>query len=52
MTNYVNFKLSKGVEKNPGPTQYNTDHYEVIIRPFMQITAEQCSCHLLFPLRI
>ena len=30
MTNYVNFKLSKG------PTQYNTDHHEVIIRPFMQ----------------
>ena len=36
MTNYVNFKLSKDVEKNPGPTQYNTDHQEVIIRPFMQ----------------
>ena len=36
MTNYVNFKLRKDVEKNPGPTQYNTDHYEVIIRPFMQ----------------
>ena len=36
MTNYVNFKLSKDVEKNPGPTQYNTDHHEVIIRPFMQ----------------
>ena len=35
MTNYVNFKLSKDVEKNPGPTQYNTDH-EVIIRPIMQ----------------
>ena len=33
---YVNFKLSKDVEKNPGPTQYNTDHHEVIIRPFMQ----------------
>ena len=37
MTNYVNFKLSKDDEKNPGPTdQYNTDHHEVIIRPFMQ----------------
>ena len=35
-SNYVNFKLSKNVEKNPGPTQYNTDHHEVIIRPFMQ----------------
>ena len=34
--NYVNFKLSKDVEKNPGPTQYNTDHHEVIIRPFKQ----------------
>ena len=36
MTNYMNFKLSKDVEKNPGPTQYNTDHHEVISRPFMQ----------------
>ena len=36
MTSYVNFKLSKDVEKNPEPTQYNTDHHEVIIRPFMQ----------------
>ena len=36
MTNYMNFKLSKDVEKNPGPTQYNTDHHEVIIRLFMQ----------------
>ena len=45
VTNYVNFKLSKDVEKNPGPTQYNTDHHEVI-------TAQQCSCPLLFPLRI
>ena len=36
MTNYVNFKLSKDVEKNLGTTQYNTDHHEVIIRPFMQ----------------
>ena len=36
MINYVNFKLSEDVEKNPGPTQYNTDHHEVIIRPFMQ----------------
>ena len=34
--NYVNFKLSNDVEKNPGPTQSNTDHHEVIIRPFMQ----------------
>ena len=32
----MNFKLGKDVEKNPGPTQYNTDHHEVIIRPFMQ----------------
>ena len=36
MTNYVNFKLSKDAEKNPGPTQYNTDHHELIIRPYMQ----------------
>ena len=32
----MNFELSKDVEKNPGPTQYNTDHHELIIRPFMQ----------------
>ena len=32
----MNVKLSKDVDKNPGPTQYNTDHHEVIIRPFMQ----------------
>ena len=32
----MNFKLSKDVEKNPGPTQNNTDHHEVIITPFMQ----------------
>ena len=36
VTNYVNFKLSKDVGKNPGHTQYNTHHHEVIIRPFMQ----------------
>ena len=36
MTNYMNFKLSKDVEKNPGPTQYNTDYHEVKIRPVMQ----------------
>ena len=36
MANYMNFKPSKYVEKNPGPTQYNTEHHEVIIRPFMQ----------------
>ena len=29
-------KLSKDVEKNSGPTQYNTDHHGVIIRLFMQ----------------
>ena len=34
----MNFKLNEDVQKNPGPTctQYNTDHHEVIIRPFMQ----------------
>ena len=25
------FQPSIDVEKNPGPTQYNTDHHEVII---------------------
>ena len=46
MTNYVNLKLSKDVEKNPGPTQYNTDHHEVIIRPFMisPISSENLIC--------
>ena len=37
MTNYMNFKLSKDVEKNPGPA--NTTMIimtEIIIRPFMQ----------------
>ena len=36
--------LSKDVEKNPGPTQYNTDHHEVIIKQnhssTMQLTSE------------
>ena len=43
MTNYVNFKLSKDVEKNPGPTQYNTDHHEVIIRPFTAVSTKVVS---------
>ena len=30
------FQQSKDVKKNPGPTQYNTDDHEVIIRPFRQ----------------
>ena len=54
MTNYVNFKLSKDVEKNPGTTQYNTDHHEVIIRRFMQnhsltmqLTSPICSENLM-----
>ena len=49
----MNFKLGKDVEKNPGPTQYNTDHHEVIIRPFMQnhsstmqLTSPSCSENL------
>ena len=43
MTNYLNFKLSTDVEKNPGPTQNNhpstqnnTDSRETIIKPVMQ----------------
>ena len=48
MTNYVNFKLSKDIEKNPRPTQYNTDHREIIIRPFMQnhSSAMQLTSHI------
>ena len=42
MTNYVNFKLSEDVVKNPGPTQYNTDHHEVIDL-LCKITGQQCS---------
>ena len=36
MTNYLNFKLSTDVEKNPGPTQNNTDSHETTIKPVMQ----------------
>ena len=50
----MNFKLSKDVKKNPGPTQYNTDHHEVIIRPFrkthsstMQLTSPISSENLM-----
>ena len=32
MTNYFSFKLSTDVEKNPGPTQSNTDSHETIIK--------------------
>ena len=42
MTNYMNFKLSKDV-KNPGSTQYNTDHHEEILDLLCKITAQQCS---------
>ena len=28
MTNHLKFKLSTGVEKNPGATQNNTDSHE------------------------
>ena len=36
MTNCLNFKLSTDVEKNPGPSQNNTDPHETIIKPVMQ----------------
>ena len=36
MTNYLNFKLSTDVEKNPGPTQNKTDSHETAIKPVMQ----------------
>ena len=36
MTNYFSFKLNTDVEKNPGPTQSNTDSHETIIKPVMQ----------------
>ena len=46
----MNFKLSKDVEKNPGPTQYNTDHHEVIIRPFMQNHIHSSTMQLTSPI--
>ena len=36
MTNYFNFNLSTDVEKNPGPTQNNTDSHETLIKLVMQ----------------
>ena len=36
MTNDLNFKVSRDVEKNPGPTQNNTDSHETIINPVMK----------------
>jgi len=36
MTNYLNFKLSTYVEKNPEPPQNITDSRETIIKPVMQ----------------
>ena len=35
MTNYLNCKLSTDIEKNPGPTQNNTDCHETTIKPVM-----------------
>ena len=46
----MNFKLSKDVEKNPGPIQYNTDHHEVIIRPFMQNHIHSSTMQLTSPI--
>ena len=43
MTNYFSFKLSADVEKNPGPTQSNTDSHETIIKAVMLL----CSWFLL-----
>ena len=52
MTWIMWIQLSKDVEKNP--TQYNTDHHEVITQVGLlcKITAQQCSWPVLFPLRI
>ena len=36
MTNYFSFKLSTDVEKNPGPSQSNTDSHETTIKPVIQ----------------
>ena len=40
MTNNFSFTLSTDVEKNPGPTQSNTDSHETIIKPVMQSVAQ------------
>ncbi|CAH3044689.1 unnamed protein product, partial [Pocillopora meandrina] len=43
MTNYFfSFKLSTDVEKNPRPTQSNTDSHETIIKPVMQSHIDEC----------
>ena len=31
MTDYLNFKQGRDVEKNPGPTQNNTDSHEIVL---------------------
>ena len=36
MTNHLNFKLRTAIEKNPEPSQNNTDSHEAITKPFMQ----------------
>ena len=36
MTDQLNFKLSTDVEKNPQPTQNNTDSHKTITKPVMQ----------------
>ena len=36
VSHVTNFKLSTDVEKNPGPTQNNTDSQETVINPVMQ----------------
>ena len=39
-TNYLNFKLSTDVEKNPGPTQNNTDSRETIVSLLCKVTTQ------------
>jgi len=36
MTNYLNFKLSAYVEKNPEPTENMTESRETVFKPVMQ----------------
>ena len=52
MTNYFNFNLSTDVEKNPGPTQSNTDSHETIILLSLscKVTVQWCSWFALITL--
>ena len=47
ITNYLNFKLSTDVEKNPGLTQTKLILVKQILSLLWKVTAQQCSWFLL-----